>query len=151
MFSISVCCMSCGPISTWGKCSCCFTEGLGELKCPEPCRQRECGSLSSSPPERKVPSKRHVPKNLDINASHSINEGGSLHAMLLSFSCPVMSNVLQPHGLQHTRTPCPSPSPIVCPSSCPLNRRCHLAISSSDTLFSFCPQSFPGSGTFLMS
>ena len=75
MFSISVCCMSCGPISTWGKRSCCFTEGLGDLKRPEPCRQRECGSLSSSPPERKVPSKRHVPKNLDINAPHSINEG----------------------------------------------------------------------------
>ena len=77
--------------------------------------------------------------------------GGSLHAMLLSFSCPVMSNILQPHGLQHTRPPCPSPSPKVCPSSCPLHRRCHLAISSSDTLFSFCPQSFPGSGTFPMS
>ena len=67
--------MNYGPISTWGKCSCCFTEGLGELKCPEPCRQRECGSLSSSSPETKVPSKRQVPKNLEINAPHSINEG----------------------------------------------------------------------------
>ena len=75
VFSISICCMNYGPISTWGKCSCCFTEGLGELKCPEPCRQRECGSLSSSSPETKVPSKRQVPKNLEINAPHSINEG----------------------------------------------------------------------------
>ena len=46
---------------------------------------------------------------------------------------------LQPHGPQHTRTPCPSPSPEVCPSSCPLHWWCHPAISSSDTLFSSLP------------
>ena len=44
--------------------------------------------------------------------------------------------------------PCPSPSPRVCPRSCPLHQRCHPAISSSDALFSSCPQSFPASGTF---
>ena len=49
------------------------------------------------------------------------------------------------------RPPCPSPSPRVCPSSCPLHQWCHPAISSSDTLFSFCLQSFPASGTFPMS
>ena len=37
------------------------------------------------------------------------------------FSCPVMSVFLQPHGLQHTRPPWTSPSPGICPSSCPLN------------------------------
>ena len=42
--------------------------------------------------------------------------------LLLLFSCPVMSNSLWPHGLQHTRPPCPSPSPRVCPSSCSLHR-----------------------------
>ena len=47
--------------------------------------------------------------------------------------------------------PCPSPSPRVCPSSCPLPQWCHPAISSSDALFSSCPQSFPASGTFLTS
>ena len=47
------------------------------------------------------------------------------------FSCSVMSNSLGPHGLQHVRPPCPSPSPRVCPSSCPLNRWCHLIISFS--------------------
>ena len=71
--------------------------------------------------------------------------------ILLLFSCPVMSDSLRPHGLQHARPPCPSPSPKVCPSSCPLHWWCHLAISSSDALFSFCPQSFPASGTFPMS
>ena len=67
---------------------------------------------------------------------------------LLLFSHPVVSNSLQPHGLQHTRPPCPSPCPEVCPSSCPLHQWRHSAISSSDTLFSFCPQSCPASGSF---
>ena len=71
--------------------------------------------------------------------------------MLLLFSCPVVPNSLQPHGLQHARPPCPSPSPGVCPSSCSLHQWCRPAISSSDALFSFFPQSFPASGTFLMS
>ena len=43
-------------------------------------------------------------------------------ALFLLFSCQVMSDSLQPHGLQHARLPCPSPSPGVCPSSCVLNR-----------------------------
>ena len=55
------------------------------------------------------------------------------------------------HGLQHSRPACPSPTPEVCPSSCPLHWWCHPVISSSDALFSFCPQSFPASETFPMS
>ena len=50
-----------------------------------------------------------------------------------------------------TRPPCPSPPPRVCPSSYSLHQWCHLATSSSDALFSFCPQSFPASGTFPVS
>ena len=76
-------------------------------------------------------------------------QGTGLLAML--FSHTVISNSLRPHGLQHTRLPCPSPSPKVCPSSHPLCRWCHPAISSSDALFSFCLQSFPASGTLPMS
>jgi len=71
-------------------------------------------------------------------------------AMML-FSHPVMSHSLRPHGLQHARPPCSSPSPGVCPSSCPLHWWCHPIISSSDALFSFCPQSFLSSGSFPMS
>ena len=71
--------------------------------------------------------------------------------LFLLFSHPVVSDSLQPHGLQQARPPCPSPSPEVCPSSCSLLGWCHPAISSSDTLFSFCPHSFPASGTFPMS
>ena len=58
-----------------------------------------------------------------------------------------LCQALWSHGLQHARPPCPSPSPRVYPSSCPLHQSCHSAISSSEALFSFCPQSFPASGT----
>ena len=67
---------------------------------------------------------------------------------LVLFCCPVMSNSSWPHELQHTRPPCPSPSPRVCPSSCLLHRWCHPVISSSDILFSFCLQTFPALGVF---
>ena len=67
------------------------------------------------------------------------------------FSCQVVSNSLRPHGLQQARPPCPSPSLGVCPSSCSLHWWCYPAISSSDALFSFCPQSFPALGAFSMS
>ena len=73
------------------------------------------------------------------------------YILLLLFSLPVMSDYLWLHGLQHARPLCPSPSPEVCPSSCPLNQWCHPFISSSDAFFPFCPQSFPASGSFPMS
>ena len=62
-----------------------------------------------------------------------------------------MSGSLQSHGLQHTRLPCPSPSPRVYPNSCPLSQWCHPTISSSVVPFSSCPQSLPASGSFPMS
>ena len=58
---------------------------------------------------------------------------------------------LQPHGLQHTRLPCPSLSPRVCSNSYPLSQWCYPTILSSITLLFSCPQSFPGSGSFPMS
>ena len=67
---------------------------------------------------------------------------------LLLFSCQGMSDSLWPHGLQHARPPYPTPSPRMCPSSCPLNQGCPPTISSSLTLFSFCLQSFPASECF---
>ena len=59
-------------------------------------------------------------------------------------------NSLWPHGLQHTRLPCPSSSPRLCSNSCPLSRWCHPTISSPVVPFS-CLQSFPASGSFPMS
>ena len=57
----------------------------------------------------------------------------------------------QPHGLQHTRPPCSSPSPRPCSSVCPLSRWCHPTISSSAAHISFCLPSFPASGSLPMS
>ena len=71
--------------------------------------------------------------------------------MRLLFICSVVSNPLQPHVLQHTRLPWPSLSPRVCSHSCPLSQWCHPNISSSVAHFSSCPNSFPASGSFLMS
>ena len=69
----------------------------------------------------------------------------------VQFSRSVVSNSLRPHELQHSRPPCPSPTPGVHPNPCPSSRRCHPTISSSVVPFSSCPQSFPASGSFQMS
>ena len=69
---------------------------------------------------------------------------------LFQFSS-VTSDSLRPHGLQHARPPCPSPTPGVHSNSCPSSRWCHPAISSSVVPFSSCLQSFPASGSFQMS
>ena len=66
------------------------------------------------------------------------------------FSHSVVSDSLQPHGLQHARISCPSPTPRGYSNSCPLSRWCHPTISSSVVPFS-CFQPFPASGSFLMS
>ena len=58
---------------------------------------------------------------------------------------------LWPHGLQHARLPCPSPSPRACSNLCPLSWWCHPTISSSVVPFSSCPQSLPASESFPMS
>ena len=68
----------------------------------------------------------------------------------VQFSCSVVSDSLRPYGLQHTRPPCPSPTPGAYSNSCPLSRWCHPTISSSVVPFS-CSQSFPASGSFQMS
>ena len=70
---------------------------------------------------------------------------------IIQFSCSVVSDTLWPHGLQHTRPPCPSPAPGVHPNSCPLSQWCHPTISSSVIPFSSRFQSSPASGSFQMS
>ena len=62
-----------------------------------------------------------------------------------------MSDSLWPHGLQHTRPPCPTRTSRVHPNPYPLSRWCRPAISSSVVPFSSCPQSFPASGYFQIS
>ena len=80
-----------------------------------------------------------------------IHNGGGQASYKLIFSSvqsSVMSYFLWPHGLQHTRLPCPSPTPGAYSNSCPLSRWCHPTISSSVIPFSSCLQSFPASGSF---
>ena len=69
----------------------------------------------------------------------------------VQFSRSVVYDSLWPHGLQHVRPPCPSPTPRVYTNSCPLSRWCHPTISSSVFPFSSCLQSFLTSGSFQMS
>ena len=68
----------------------------------------------------------------------------------VQFSLSVLSDSLRPHEPQHTRPPCPSPTPGVHPNPCPSSWWCHPVISSSVIPFSSCPQSFPASGSFPM-
>ena len=85
--------------------------------------------------------------NVFINCYSSIH----MWVLLVQFSCLVLSDSLQPQGLQHTRLPCPSPTPGVCSNSRPSSWWCHTTISSFVVPFSSCLQSFPASGSFPMS
>ena len=67
------------------------------------------------------------------------------------FSPSVVSDSFSTHGLQHTRPPCPTPTPGACSNSCPSSWWCHPTTSSSVVPFSSCPPSFPASGSFPMS
>ena len=87
-------------------------------------------------------SKARVLKDLNL----ACFEPESVH-----FSCSVGSNSFRPHGLQHSRAPCPSPTPKACSNSCPLSWWCHSTISCSVIPFSSCLQSFPASGSFPVS
>ena len=69
----------------------------------------------------------------------------------VQFSLSVVSDSLWPHGLQHARPPCSSPTPVACSNSCPSSQWCHPTISSSVIPFSSCRQSFPASRPFPMS
>ena len=80
-----------------------------------------------------------------INLPHSYTN------KLIFFSPTVMSDSLQPHGLEHSRLPCRSPYPRACSNSCPLSQWCHPTISPSVIPFSSCLQSFQVSVSFPMS
>ena len=82
-----------------------------------------------------------------LNAFNCTFEIDIFYINSVQFSHSVVSDSLWPHGLQHTRPPCPSPVPRVYSNSCPLSRWCHPTISSSVVPFS-CLQSFPASRSF---
>ena len=84
---------------------------------------------------------------IKIPGAPPLSDVGRIFSLLTSvqFSHSVMSDSLQPHGLQHTRLPW---TPGTCSNSCPSCRWCHPTISSSVIPFSSDPQSFPASGSF---
>ena len=90
-----------------------------------------------------------------VSKSHPFSS--TVHRMCRAFgrfnSIQSLSRVrlFPPHGLQHSRPPCPSPTPRVYPNSCPLSQWCHPTTSSSIVSFSSCLQSFPASGSFPVS
>ena len=91
-----------------------------------------------------------------IHVRHCINRfncaiSNSCRNFQFHLSHSVMTDSLQPHGLQHTRPPCPSPTPRVYSNSHPSCRWCHPTISFSAVPFSSRLQSFPASGSFPMS
>ena len=88
---------------------------------------------------------------LDSEELQCLSVDSSFLFSSVQFSCSVMSNSLQAHEPQHTRPPCPSPTPRVYSNSCPLSQRCHPTISPSVIPFSSHLQSFPASGSFQMS
>ena len=105
--------------------------------CDRPC---SCSLLlhDTHTPVAVLPSLHHPPDAEKVNN------------FLKLFSRSVVSDSLRPHESQHTRPPCPSPTPGVHPNSC-ASRWCHPAISSSVVPFSSCPQFLPASGSFPMS
>ena len=80
-----------------------------------------------------------------------IEAKSTLEESSVQFSHSVMSDSLRSHELQHTRPPCPSPTPGVHSNSRPSSQWCHPAISSSVVPFSSCPQSLQASKSFPMS
>ena len=109
----------------------------GSNPCPLYLLHWQLGSLQVAPPSPQDVSKRYSFTNFCSNSCGSVQ-----------FSCAIVSNSLQPRGLQHTRLPCPSPTPGACSNSCPSSQWCHSTISSFVIPFSSCLQSFPASGSF---
>ena len=103
------------------------------------------GDLDLIPGLRRSPGEGHG-NPLQYSCLGNLVERGAFSSV--QFSCSVVSHSLWPHGLQQTRPPCPSPTPGVYSSSCPLSQWCHPTISSSVVPFSSRLQSFPASGSF---
>ena len=119
---------------------------LDQLKLPQ--------SEMRMPPLTSLPINNSLPPPNPWSSLVYFTSSASLSSILLSFSpslapccCSLFSysvvlDYLWPHGLQHTRPPCP-PSPRVRSNSCPLSQWCHPTISSAVSPFFFCPSVFP--------
>ena len=129
------------PKSRQATLSCVFLELLGDMPAPDLC---SVCSVSLGPFTCFRPASLWKCQ-FTCHRLHETVFHRSVH-----FSRSVVSNSLRPHGLQHARPPCPSPTPGVYSNSCPLSQWCHPTISSSVIPFS-CHQSSPASESFQMS
>ena len=106
-------------------------------------------SMPGLPVHHQLP-RQHIRKQIH----HVVDKGPYSQGIVVSdvssvqFSCSVISDSLQPQGLQHTRLSCLSPTPGACSNSSPQSWRYHSTISSSVVPFSSCLQSFPAQGLF---
>ena len=109
--------------------------------------------LMVNPPYKNEPSYFLIEALWGLEQRTQLNYGWTPDLKIRSvlFTCSVVSNFVQPFGLQQTRFPCPSPTPRAYLNSCPSCRWCYPTISSSFILFSSCLQSFLASGSFQMS
>ena len=100
-----------------------------------------------------MPLPQYTKKKICFKLSLNIDvwENQQVKNSSVRFSHSVVSDSLRPHGLQHARPPCPSSTPGAYSNSCPSSRWCNPTISSSVIPFSTRPQSFPASGSFLIS
>ena len=87
---------------------------------------------------------------IEVQGTRRANRVIEWFQILIQFSRSIVSDSLRPHGLQHARLPCPSPTPGAYSNSCPSSQWCHPTISSSINPFSSCLQSFLASGSFPM-
>ena len=104
----------------------------------------------SSQSQRKAMAK-NAQTTAQLHSSHTLSKVMLKCKVSVQFSRSVMSSSLQPHGLQHARLPCPSPTSDTCSNPCPSSCWCHPTISSSVVPFSSCPPSFSASECFQMS
>ena len=93
----------------------------------------------------------HYPTGKETELGAWLTQSHIVQFSSVHFSHSVVSESLRPHEPQHTRPPCPSPTPRVHPNPCPLSRWCHPTISSSVVPFFSCPPSFLASESFQMS
>ena len=144
--------------------------GIYWLHLWSPCLALHSSSLFPAFPSTHQSGKYHKTRSLlipsisfqpfPIDSPQTLHPAPSVFLITLSllidfvsvqFNCSVVSNSLRPHGLEHDRPPCPSPTLWVYSNSCLLHRWCHPTILSSVIPFSSCLQSFPASGSFSMS
>jgi len=130
-----------------------WTEEPGELQSMGWQRNGHDWATQYKTWHHKTPRKEHGQNTLCINhSSIFLDQSPKAKEIKIQFSSVSQSCLtLWSHGLQHSRLPCPLPSPTVCSNSYQLSQWCHPGISFSVIPFSFLLQSFPASESFLMS